>query len=112
MNRYNGARRDTRAALRQRPSGAPFHIELMLAGLWGGVSGRLGGLRGWIDRFYRPAHHRWADQDFLRAEVWPRIREQTLIHDGFYDLFGARPFPAEGRLKPPDHVGASHQLPE
>jgi hypothetical protein len=91
---------------------APFHTELMLAGLWGGVGGRLRGIRAWIDRFYRPTDHRWADQDFLRAEVWPRIREQTTIHDGFYDLFGARPFPAEGRLTAPDHVGASFQLPE
>lgn len=89
---------------------SPFHTELMLAGLWGGVGGRLRGMRGWIDRFYRPTEHRWVDQDFLRMEIWPRIREQTMIHDGFYTLFGARPFPAEGRLTAPDHVGAGHIL--
>src|SRR5262249_41524861 len=89
---------------------SPFHTELILAGLWGGVGGRLRGIRAWIDRFYRPTDHRWADQDFLRAEVWPRIREQTMIHDSFYALFGAQPFPPEGRLTLPEHVGAGHVI--
>jgi Flp pilus assembly protein TadD len=89
---------------------SPYHTELILAGLWGGVGGRLRGIRTSIDRFFRPTDHRWADQDFLRVEVWPRIREQALIHDGFYTLFGARPFPTAGRLTAPDHVGAGHIL--
>ena len=101
-------------------SGQPFHImrdalfhtELMLAGLWGGVGGRLRGIRTWIEQFYRPASHRWVDQDFLRAEVWPRIRAQTLIHDSWYDLFDAQQFPPEGRLTPPNHVGAGYRLPD
>src|SRR5262249_9203298 len=80
-----------------------FHTDLILAGLWGGVGGRLDGIRAWIDRFYRRTNHRWVDQDFLRAEVWPRIREQTMIHDSFYALFGAPPFPPEGRLPLPHH---------
>lgn len=89
---------------------APFHTELMLAGLWGGVGGRLRGIRTWIDRFYRANLHRWADQDFLRTEIWPRISAQTLIHDSFYDLFDARRYPAAGRLTAPDHVGAGFRL--
>jgi Flp pilus assembly protein TadD len=91
---------------------APFHMELMLAGLWGGVGARLSGIREWIDQFYRSTEHRWIDQDFLRLEVWPRIHEQVLIHDSNFTLFDARPFPPEGRLTPPDHVGAGHLLPE
>jgi tetratricopeptide (TPR) repeat protein len=89
---------------------APFHMELMLAGLWGGVGGRLRGIREWIDRFYRSTEHRWIDQDFLRLEVWPRIREEVLIHDSHHTLFGARPFPPRGRLTAPNHVGAGHLL--
>lgn len=91
---------------------APYHTELMLAGLWGGVGGRLRGIRNWIDRVYQPASHRWVDQDFLRLEVWPRIRGQTLIHDGWYDVLGAEQFPPEGRLTPSDHVGAGRRLPD
>jgi len=91
---------------------APFHTELMLAGLWGGVGGRLGGIRNAIDQYYRAGDHRWIDQDFLRAEVWPRIRELTLIHDSCYDLFGAQPFPRVGRLSPPHHVGAGYVITE
>lgn len=90
---------------------APFHTELMLAGLWGGVGSCLQDLRERIDRFYRPAAHRWIDQDFLRAEVWPAIRDQTMIHDSCYDLFGAQPYPMAGRLADGDHVGACHILP-
>jgi len=91
---------------------ALFHTELILAGLWGGVGGRLRGIGRWIERFYRPTSHRWVDQDFLRAQVWPRIRGQCLIHDNWYDLFGAQQFPLEGRLVPPNHVGAGYRLPE
>ncbi|MBW0005080.1 MAG: tetratricopeptide repeat protein [Hyphomicrobiales bacterium] len=91
---------------------APYHMELMLAGLWGGVGGSLRGIREWIDRFYRSTEHRWIDQDFLRLEVWPRICEQVLIHDSNYPLFGSRPFPPQGRLTPPNHVGAGHHLPD
>jgi tetratricopeptide (TPR) repeat protein len=89
---------------------APFHTELMLAGLWGGVGGCLPDLRGRIDRFYRSAAHRWIDQDFLRCEIWPGIAEQTLVHDSCYDLFGARPYPAEARLPPGEHVGACYSV--
>jgi tetratricopeptide (TPR) repeat protein len=91
---------------------APFHTELILAGLWGGVGGRLRGIREWIDRFWRPTEHRWVDQDFLRMEIWPRICEQSMIHDSCYDLFGARPYPAAGRLPPGLHVGAGFPVPE
>lgn len=87
---------------------APFHTELMLAGLWGGVGRRLRGIRNGIDQFYRPTDHRWVDQDFLRREIWPRIRAQVLIHDSCYDLFGAVPFPTEGRLAGGQHVGAGY----
>lgn len=90
---------------------APFHTELMLAGLWGGSGSHLRDIRGRIDRFYRPAMHRWVDQDFLRTEIWPSICEQTTIHDSCYELFGALPYPMAGRLPAGDHVGACHNLP-
>jgi tetratricopeptide (TPR) repeat protein len=85
---------------------APFHTELLLAGLWGGVGGALSGIGAAIDRFYRPGQHRWVDQDFLRLVIWPRIRPQLLTHDGWYDGLGALPFPEGTRLEWPDHVGA------
>lgn len=84
----------------------------MLAGLWGGVGRRLSGIRNGIDQFYRPTDHRWVDQDFLRRVIWPRIRDQVLIHDSCYDLFGAVPFPSEGHLTGPHHVGAGYAVPD
>jgi hypothetical protein len=69
-------------------------------------------MKTWIDRFWQPTAHRWVDQDFLRMEIWPRICGQAVIHDSCYDLFGAVPFPAEGRLPYGHHVGAGYPLPD
>jgi hypothetical protein len=56
------------------------------------------------------AAHRWIDQDFLRLEISPQVREQIMIHDSCHDLFGARSFPLAGRLTAPGHVGAGYPL--
>jgi hypothetical protein len=85
---------------------APFHTELMLAGSWGGVSGRLRGIRNGIDQFYRPPDRRWVDRDYLRRELWPKIRERVLILDRHYDLSGAVRFPRDGCLAGSQHVAA------
>lgn len=82
-----------------------YHADLMLAGLWGGVAGWLPPLQPLIDRLYRGNHDRWSDQDFLAVAVWPQVAAHACIHDSHYRLFGAVPFPAEGRLTRPAHVG-------
>ena len=89
---------------------AVFHTELLLAGLWGGTGQALRGLRAACAAYYRPTDHRWVDQDFLREQVWPRIRFDLLTHDSHYRVNGALPFPADGRLSPPLHVGAGITL--
>ncbi|TYT75304.1 tetratricopeptide repeat protein [Desulfobotulus mexicanus] len=95
-------------------SGKPFHLmrdhvqhaEIMLAGLWGGVSGWLPDLEKLVEDYYRPGMSRWADQQFQQRYIWPLIKPYTLTHDTFYDVgYDTRPFP-EGHTLPKEwHVG-------
>ncbi len=82
------------------------HTELILAGMWGGVAGRLPPIQELIAAF-RPTGSvaRAIDQIFLRQMVWPLIRSDVLIHDSIYTLFGARPFPPQAWCEPGFHVG-------
>jgi len=89
---------------------APFHTELILAGLWGGVGGLLKGIEAQWRAFYKPHHSRWSDQDFLRLEIWPKIKSQLLTHDSYYRFNGAVDFPPEGRRIRPYHVGAGEPV--
>ncbi len=85
---------------------APFHTELMLAGLWGGVGGVLPSLAPLVEKVYAEHEHKWMDQDFLRNFVWPMIKGHSLIHDSHYRLHGAEKFPKVGRRPSYLHVGA------
>lgn len=85
----------------------PAHTDLVLAGLWGGVRGRLPPLAELLQGFrYRTGTQaRSADQAFLAARVWPRIRHDCLVHDSLYRVLGAVGFPAGSALPPGRHVG-------
>ena len=50
---------------------------------------------------------RWADQVFLRQEVWPRIRPVALAHDSVFQIARSRPFPEGSDLAPGRHVGGA-----
>ena len=82
------------------------HTELILAGLWGGCGGRLPDMAEAARRFVAGrVATRIVDQEFLRLVIWPLIKRDVLIHDRCFDLFGAEPFPALGRLPEGCHVG-------
>jgi hypothetical protein len=83
------------------------HTELILAGMWGGVTGVLPNLEQKSREYIRTSGERWADQHFLREEIWPLIKEHTLTHDSYYVLGNTRPFPRFGTLPRPAHVGGS-----
>jgi len=96
-------------------SGKAFHVmrdhvmhrNVMLAGMWGGkaqprlhVARRLQRfLSGSVDARYG------SDQRFLAGEIWPVIRGDCLVHDSYYALFGAQPFPVMGKGNDRFHVG-------
>lgn len=107
--------REAAAVAEWLASGRPFHLmrdnaahtDLMLAGLWGGVSGWLPPLSELLPGFvYQDGvQSRSADQLFLGARVWPRIRAHCLIHDSLYRNFNAQDFPPGATLPPGRHVG-------
>jgi hypothetical protein len=87
------------------------HTELILAGLWGGCTGVFPKIEGLISDFlaagnYTPTH---VDQYFLRASLWPTIRQSVLSHDSQFDFFNNEPFPVvEGaKADGEHHIGAN-----
>ncbi len=85
----------------------PSHVDLILAGLWGGLTGVLPTLTQLLKGFsYNSAtQSRHADQLFLGRVVWPLIKDYCLIHDSVYTMFGSYPFPLGADLPPHRHVG-------
>lgn len=77
------------------------HTELILAGLWGGCRGALPALtplmKNWLAR--QRGLTRFADQIFLREEVWPLLRQSVLNHDEIFGFHDARPFPAHAPIR-------------
>ena len=86
----------------------PEHAELIMAGMWGGVAGLLPYLAEQAVAYFETHQQkwRWVDQDFLRDQVWPLIRQDCLVHDSFY-LLGedCRRFPPHPPIPEGDHVG-------
>ena len=101
-------------------SDAPFHVmrdhvlhcEPMMAGLWGGFTGLLPKLAPICQAYLRQRSFRYADQDFLRQVVWPRIRDAALSHDKYFELGETRRFPEGGRVYGPMHVGWAWPRPD
>lgn len=96
-------------------SGKPFHVmrdhiyhmELMLAGMWGGMAGVLPNLREVILGHQKYFNNRFSDQAFLKDFVWPLIKDKVLVHDSYYRFAGSLDFPGEYRLPRPIHVGGA-----
>jgi len=85
----------------------PYHMELILAGMWGGVAGVLPNLSRLATSTPKFMRNRWSDQEFLRAAVWPLVKDQALIHDSYYRHAGSVDFPPYCRLPRPVHVGGA-----
>ena len=84
-----------------------LHCELVMAGLWGGVTGVLPKVEPMARRYYEGYRGRWVDQLFLREQLWRIIGPLALTHDSQYRLRETRPFPSFGRLPAGKHVGGS-----
>jgi len=89
---------------------AIVHCDLMLAGLWGGIQGKLPPVQALFKRSFSGGDGRFADQDFLAQNVWPLIKDDALVHDTYYQYGGGKPFPPDSMLERPQHVGAGFRL--
>jgi len=77
------------------------HTELLLAGMWGGVNGVFPRVEPLIKNFiasYQGAE-RFTDQYFLKAVLWPTVRESILNHDELFHFHHAQPWPAHGPIR-------------
>ena len=86
------------------------HSELILAGLWGGVAGRIPNIVGQINQWHKDwpsdqlgVHNH--DQLFLRKHIWPTIKSSLMQHDSAFRAEGTRNFPSVGVMQPVRHVG-------
>ncbi len=85
-----------------------IHAELILAGLWGGFTGVLPPLGPLAGSFVSQDFSRFSDQKFLRANIWPRLREGAIMQiDDFASLDGSVPFPDGFPKHGRQHVGVS-----
>ncbi len=86
----------------------PFHNELILAGLWGGVADPGIRIADRILQFInqsRDGNQYGIDQYFLKKEFWPYINRSCLIHDTFYRLDDNRPFPFDSHRHEESDLG-------
>ena len=107
-------RREQAAVTEWLASGKAFHVmrdwwthtEVILAGMWGGIGGVLPPLQTLLKGFQSTSLANWhVDQWFLRAQVWPTVRQSCLIHDSKFSAFGSRDFPTGSDLPDGQHVG-------
>jgi tetratricopeptide (TPR) repeat protein len=84
-----------------------YHMEVMLAGLWVGVTGVLPNVRELANTALGYRRNRWNDQEFLRDVIWPKIRTRACVHDSVYQFRGAGDFPPQCRLPGKIHVGGA-----
>lgn len=85
----------------------PYHMEVMLAGMWGGVARVLPNIRNLADVALGYARNKWNDQEFLRDVIWPLIRDHAKVHDSVFRFRGADDFPDACRLPGKVHVGGA-----
>lgn len=86
------------------------HTELILAGLWGAVAGAVPDMRGRIQAYVAAGvkSRHFADQLFLREQVWPFARQSLCGHDRIFGFMDAAPFPDTAPFDYRNfHVGAN-----
>ena len=86
------------------------HTELILAGMWGGKAGLLPNINTIAEPYYESNDQRWSDQLFLRNEIWPVIKQYSLIHDGYYELFDASGYSTTDEIGSSERVAVSHKI--
>lgn len=85
----------------------PYHMEVMLAGMWGGIARVLPNLRELADVALGYSRNKWNDQEFLRDVIWPLVRDHARVHDSVFRFRGADDFPDACRLPGKVHVGGA-----
>lgn len=83
----------------------PYHVELILAGMWGGVAGVLPNIQNILLESGKYFNNMLFDQVFLMDFVWPLIKNDVLVHDSYYAYPHGKDFSKAFSLPPGRHVG-------
>ena len=88
------------------------HTELLLAGMWGGCGGVFGDLRESMVHYIAQGQYlgrRVVDQHYLRAHIWPTVRQSVLSHDSVFGFLQGQDFPphAPHQMGEKFHVGCN-----
>lgn len=68
----------------------PWHGSKILGGMWGVKKGVLSDMVSLMSAWNQ--EDRWqTDQDFLNAVVYPRVKDNSMVHDPFFEQ---KPFPS------------------
>ena len=66
------------------------HTTPILGGMWGVRGDKLKDIASYIKDFHRSKNYWQMDQEFLRDIVYPLVREDSVVHDEFFEK---NPFP-------------------
>ena len=78
----------------------PAHGTAILAGMWGAKQGSISEMKQLIDE-YKKDNFRELDQQFLREKIYPLVKNNSFVHDEFFEK---KPFPIS-RREGLDHYG-------
>ena len=67
----------------------PYHNTAILGGMWGSKKGVLPQMKKLIDEYIKGSFWQ-VDQNFLREKIYPLVKDNSLVHDEFFDK---KPFP-------------------
>lgn len=67
----------------------PYHTTEILGGMWGARNGIVKDIDQWISEYEKGDFYQ-VDQNFLREIVYPKIKDNCIVHDPFFDK---KPFP-------------------
>ena len=75
----------------------PYHSVPILGGMWGMKKGTVPHFKELMEAW--PKEDRLqTDQEFLAQKIWPIVKDDAIIHDGFYShVWGGIPFPTNRR---------------
>ena len=72
----------------------PWHGTEILGGMWGSKKGIVTDIRSTINTFIKT--NAWGvDQSFLKTVIYPLVKDNSMVHDEFFNDPYKRPFPSE-----------------
>jgi hypothetical protein len=73
----------------------PYHTTEILGGMWGSKKGVTPNIKQQIETYVKGDFWQ-VDQNFLRDIIYPIVKNNSLVHDEFFDK---KPFPTKGESK-------------